>query len=101
MIVVVASITIKAGTRADYLKIFKANVPLVREEKGCIEYFPTVDIETGLPPQVMNENIVTIIERWEDVQALRDHLAAPHMTAYREKTKDMVEDVSIKVLQEA
>ena len=75
-------------------------MPDVREEKGCIEYFPAVDIDTDLPPQALDENMVTIIEKWEDVEALKVHLVAPHMLAYREKVKDMVENLSFKVLQE-
>jgi len=26
------------------------------EEKGCIEYVPTIDVPTGLPPQELNNN---------------------------------------------
>jgi len=101
MINVIASIRVKAGMLSDFLEIFKSNVPSVREERGCIEYFPAVDIDADLPPQSMDENVVTIIEKWENLEALRDHLNAPHMLAYKEKAKDIVEGVSIKVLQEA
>ena len=101
MISVIASVRIKEGKVPEFLKIFKANVPHVREEKGCIEYFPTVDIDAGLPPQTLDENVVTIIEKWESVEALQDHLKTPHMLAYREKVKDIVMDTSIKVLQAA
>ncbi|MBM4309111.1 MAG: antibiotic biosynthesis monooxygenase, partial [Deltaproteobacteria bacterium] len=58
MISVIASIRMKAGKRSEFLEIFKANVPKVREEKGCIEYFPAVDVDSGLPPQSLNENVV-------------------------------------------
>lgn len=101
MISVIASVRIKEGKIPDFLTIFKANVPHVQQEKGCIEYFPTVDIDTGLPPQTLDENVVTIIEKWESVEALQDHLKTPHMLAYREKAKDIVMDTSIKVLQAA
>jgi len=101
MISVIASIRVKAGKVPEFLEIFKANVPKVREEKGCIEYFPAVDVDSGLPPQSLNENVVTIIEKWESLEALRDHLTAPHMLAYKGKVKDIVEDLSLKVLQEA
>ena len=101
MINVIASIRVKAGMRSEFLEVFKANVPNVREEKGCIEYLPTVDIDADLPPQVLDENVVTIIEKWENLEALRDHLVAPHMLAYKEKVQDIVEDLSVKVLQEA
>ncbi|MBE9547242.1 MAG: antibiotic biosynthesis monooxygenase [Proteobacteria bacterium] len=101
MINVIASIRVKPGSLPEFLEIFKFNVPNVREEKGCIEYFPAVDIDADVPPQILDENVVTIIEKWESTEALRDHLNAPHMLAYKEKVKDIVEDVSLKVLQEA
>ena len=101
MINVIASIRVKAGKRSKFLEVFKSNVPNVREEKGCIEYLPTVDIDADLPPQVLDENVVTIIEKWESLEALRDHLVAPHMLAYKEKVQDIVEGLSVKVLQEA
>jgi quinol monooxygenase YgiN len=101
MINVIASIRVKAGRLSEFLEIFKSNVPNVREERGCIEYFPAVDIDADLPPQSLDENVVTIIEKWESLEALHDHLKAPHMLAYREKVKDIVEDLSVKVLTEA
>ena len=100
LINVIASIRVKAGRLPEFVEIFKSNLPNVREERGCIEYFPSVDINADLPPQSMDENVVTIIEKWESLDALRDHLKAPHMLSYKEKVKDMVEDLSIKVLQE-
>ena len=101
MINVIASISVKTEKLSEFLEIFKSNVPSVRDENGCIEYFPAVDIDADLPPQSLDENVVTIIEKWENLEALRDHLNAPHMLAYKEKVKDIVEGVSIKVLQEA
>ena len=100
MINVIATIRVKAGRLSEFVEIFKSNVPNVREERGCIEYFPTVDINADLPPQSMDENVVTIIEKWESLEALRDHLKAPHMLSYKEKVKDIVEDLSLKVLKE-
>ena len=101
MITVLASIRVKAGKTSDFLKIFNDNVPNVREEKGCVEYFPAVDIDAGLPGQSLDLNLVTVIEKWESLEDLRRHAGAPHMLAYRKKVKDMVEDVSLRVLQEA
>ena len=101
MIHVIASIRVKTGTRSAFLDIFKSNIPSVRQEKGCIDYLPAVDVDAGLPPQVLDENVVTVIEKWESLDALRSHLNAPHMQAYRKKVQEMVEDVSLKVLQGA
>ena len=101
MINVLASISVKEGKRADFIAAFKDNLPAVRAEEGCIEYFPAVDIDADLPPQQLDENEVTVIEKWASLEALRAHLRAPHMLAYKEKVKDIVEGVSLKVLQEA
>ena len=101
MISVLASIRIKEGQRSAFLDIFKANIQKVREEAGCIEYFPATDVDSGLAVQRLDANVITIIEKWESIAALNDHLATPHMLSYREKVKDLVEDLSLKVLQQA
>jgi quinol monooxygenase YgiN len=101
MINVIASIRLKAGKIPEFLDIFKSNMPSVKGETGCIEYVPTIDVDSGLPPQHLDENRVTVIEKWESLEALHAHLRAPHMLTYREQVKDMVEDLSLNVLEEA
>jgi quinol monooxygenase YgiN len=101
MVSVIASIRVNAGRLPEFVEIFKSNLPKVRKEEGCIEYFPAIDIDSGLPMQKLDKNVVTIIEKWESVEALRAHLKTPHMLAYREKVKDIVEELTIKVLREA
>jgi quinol monooxygenase YgiN len=101
MINVLASIQIKEGQLSKFVEIFKSNIPNVLEEKGCIEYVPTVDTPTGLPPQELDKNSVTIIEKWNTLEDLQAHLTAPHMLAYKEEVKDLVEKLSLKILKEA
>jgi quinol monooxygenase YgiN len=101
MINVIASIHIKDGRLSEFIDIFKSNIPNVLEERGCIEYMPTIDVPTGLPPQELNRNVVTIIEKWDSLEDLQAHLSALHMRAYKEKVKNLVETMSIKVLGEA
>ncbi len=101
MISVIASIRIHPGKRPDFLEIFKANVSSVRAEKGCIEYFPAVDIEADFVPQESNENVVTVIEKWESLEALEEHIHSEHMRTYKERVKEMVADISLRILQEA
>lgn len=100
MINVIASIQTKKGQLSEFIEIFKSNIPKVLEEKGCIEYVPTIDVPTGLPPQELNPNVVTIIEKWDSVDDLMAHLSAPHMLEYKEKTKDLVDKMYVKVLKE-
>lgn len=100
MILVLASIHVKKGQLDKFIEIFKSNMPAVLGEKGCIDYIPTVDMPTGLPPQELNEKVVTIIEKWRSVEDLKAHLSSPHMLEYKEKTNDLVESMAIKVLKE-
>ena len=99
MINVIASIHIKAGHLVEFIAIFKSNVPKVLEEKGCIEYLPTTDFATGLPPQELDEHIVTILEKWNSLEDLQAHLASSHMLEYKEDVEHMVEKVTFKVLE--
>lgn len=102
MIHVIATITVKPGTREKVLDAFRWVTPLVRAEDGCIEYQATVDVETTSPAQDgPRENVVTVVEKWASVEALYAHSAAPHMTQYREKVKDFVESVKLHVTEPA
>ncbi len=90
------------GQRAAFLKEFRALIPLVRAESGCIEYGAAVDIASGLAMQsAMRENVVTVVEKWTDLEALKKHLQAPHMVAYRPKVKDFVVQTKLDVLAPA
>ena len=102
MIHVIASIEITPGRRDAFLEEFRKLVPSVLAEEGCIEYGPTVDAQTGLENQsIKGENITTIMEKWESVDALKAHLVAPHMTEYREKVKDLVVGMTLHILEPA
>ena len=101
MINVIASIYIREGRLSEFIEIFKLNIPNVLKEEGCIEYAPTVDVLTDLPPQELDDNVVTIIEKWNSLDALQAHLSAPHMLAYKENVKDLVDKISLKILKEA
>jgi len=101
MIHVIASIYIKEGRLSEFVEIFKLNIPNVLKEEGCIEYVPTVDVLTDLPPQELDDNVVTIIEKWNSLDDLQAHLSAPHMLAYKENVKNLVDKVSLKILKEA
>lgn len=100
MIYVIATVELAEGKRDLYLKELNKNVPLVCAENGCLQYGPAADVATGIPVQEpINENAVTIIERWTDIAALKVHLTAPHMKTYREAVKDYVKRVGIRVLE--
>jgi quinol monooxygenase YgiN len=102
MIHVIAVITAKPGQREAILKEFRANMPAVRAEKGCIEYGPAIDAEgVGGFQAKFGPDTFVVIEKWESIDALKAHAAAPHMAAYAAKTKEMIANRVIHVLSPA
>jgi quinol monooxygenase YgiN len=102
MVHVLAVITAKPGKRDEVLKHFRANVPAVRAEKGCIEYGAAVDAEAALPVQTKyGADTFVVVEKWESMDALKAHAAAPHMAAYGAKTKELLASRVIHILSPA
>ena len=99
MIHVIAVITAKPGKRAEVLGHFRANVPAVRAEKGCIEYGAAVDADPALPVQTKyGPDAFVVVEKWESMDALKAHAAAPHMKEYGAKTKELLASRVIHIL---
>ena len=102
MIHVIAVITAKPGQREAILREFRANVPAVHAEQGCVEYAPAIDAEgIGSFQAAFGPDTFVAIEKWESAEALKAHAAAPHMKAYAAKTKDMIASRLIHVLSPA
>ena len=102
MIHVIAVITAKPGKREEVLKHFRANVPAVRAEKGCIEYGAAVDADQALPVQTKyGSDSFVVVEKWDSMDALKAHAAAPHMQAYGAKTKELLASRVIHILSPA
>lgn len=100
MIYAIATVELFDGKRGEYLRELKKIIPDVRAESGCLDYGPAVGVVTDIPVQEqVDANVVTIIERWTDLQALKDHLKTPHMKAYREATKSFVKNLSVRILK--
>jgi len=99
MIHVIAIITTKPGQRDSVLQAFRANVPAVRAEQGCIEYAPSIDSAPALKFQAeLGPDTFVVIEKWESIEALEAHSIAPHMAAYGAKTKHLIANRQIHVL---
>jgi quinol monooxygenase YgiN len=102
MIHVVAIITARPGKREEILRHFRANVPAVLAEQGCIEYGPAIDADPALPVQAkFGPDAFLAIEKWESMEALKAHAAAPHMAAYAAKTKELIASRVIHILSPA
>ena len=99
---VIAVITAKPGRQAELLEAFQANVPNVHAEEGCIEYVATIDAEgAGSIQTRFGPDTFVVVEKWASLDALKAHAAAPHMTAYAARTKDLIASRVIHVLAPA
>ena len=99
MIHVLAVITAKPGQREAVLAAFRANVPAVHAEAGCIEYGAAIDAQGAGPMQTpFGPDTFVVIEKWESPEALAAHAASAHMKAYGAKTKEMLASRVIHVL---
>jgi quinol monooxygenase YgiN len=102
MICVIATIEVVPGRREEFLGQFRAIIPKVRAEEGSLEYSPMIDVATSIglqPPS--RENVVTVVEKWQSVEALENHLMAPHMVEYRKVVKSLVVDMQLRILEPA
>ena len=99
---VVAVITTKPGKREEVLGHFHDNIPNVHAEDGCIEYGPTIDTPGvgGIQTEI-GEDTFIVIEKWESLDHLKAHAAAPHMKTYAEKNKDLLADRKVHVMTSA
>ncbi len=98
---VIAIITAKPGKRAEVLDAFRANVPNVLVENGCIEYGATVDCASAGFAKKFGDDTFVVVEKWASMDALAAHAASPHMKAYGAKTKDLLADRVIHVMSDA
>jgi quinol monooxygenase YgiN len=102
MIHVVAIITAKPGSREAILEAFRANVPAVHAEDGCIEYGPAIDAEGVGPLQTaFGPDTFVVLEKWESLDHLKAHGASAHMKAYAAKTRELIASRVIHVLTPA
>jgi quinol monooxygenase YgiN len=100
MIYVFATIELVEGMRDQFLTAQRELLPLVRAEAGCVEYTPTVEVPLADPAKTPpRTNCIFMQERWESLPALRTHLTAPHMKAFREKVQGLIAGVKVEVFE--
>jgi quinol monooxygenase YgiN len=81
MIIVMAAQTVKAGKKQDVLALAQPLMAATRKEAGCVSY--TLFDDPGDPQRLV------FVEEWLSKEALKQHLATPHIAEWREKVKDL------------
>jgi quinol monooxygenase YgiN len=99
MIHVIAVLTAHPGQREALLAVFRANIPAVLAEEGCIEYVPVVDAPGS--PAPLGPDAFMVVEKWASFEALKAHAASPHMVEYGRASAHLTADLVIHVLTAA
>ncbi len=99
MIYVVATIEVVPGERPAFLAVQKHLLPLVRAEKGCVEYAPSVEIATKFGSGPLRDNVVMMYEKWETLDDLNAHSVAPHMADFRTKAGHLIKNIKVEVFE--
>ncbi len=100
MIHVMARFTLKRGMAPLFLREFRDLAILVRQEAGCVDYFPGQDVRMDLESQQLNQDSVTVLEKWTSRKALESHLRSGHMRGFQERVKDIVVDAVLTIVEE-
>ncbi|MDT7951495.1 MAG: putative quinol monooxygenase [Acetobacteraceae bacterium] len=102
MIHVLAIVTAKPGERDTVLAAFRANMPAVHAEEGCVQYEPVVDApDAGAMQTPLGPDTFCVVERWETMAALQAHGRSAHMKEYGARVKDLLAKRTIHVLTRA
>ncbi len=102
MISLVVTMVIKEGRMDEFLAECKKIRPKVLAEKGCFAYDYFKEVQSPLGSQEpVQKNRITLLERWESMEALQEHSDAPHMKEFLSKVKEWRESVTSRVLEPA
>ena len=103
MIHVIAIITTQPGKREEVLEAFRANMPAVHAEHGCIEYAPAIDTQGAGPMQAaLGPDTFVVIEKWVTMDAIAAHAAsAAHGRLWRPKPSRLLASRTIHILSPA
>ena len=93
MIVVTSTFRTKPGMRKKVAELAHPCFEATRKEKGCIRYELFMSCE--------DEVTLQFIEEWTDLDCLRVHLKTPHLLAFKDQRKDLVEAGGILKIFEA
>jgi quinol monooxygenase YgiN len=100
MIHVVAQITLRQGAAPLFLREFRDLAVLVRQEPGCVDYFPAQDVDMGLQYQPLDPDRVTVLEKWTNRKALESHLRSGHMRGFQDRIRHIVLDTNLTIVEE-
>jgi quinol monooxygenase YgiN len=74
VIVVQVEVMVEPGSADKVRDAVKTMETATRKEAGCLKYAFAVDVS--------DPGMIRVIERWESLDAIKTHLASPHMAEF-------------------
>lgn len=90
MIYVVATLTLKPGSKSQLLEPARACIAETRKEKGCMSY--------DLLASITDDDTMVFVERWETREDLTAHSKQPHIGAWRDASNPYLESRTIEIV---
>jgi quinol monooxygenase YgiN len=110
MIYVIVNVELSAGTREEYLELIQPFLNESRQEPGCLEYEALIEHELPLgvsqlvfrgEAAIDDRDVVTLIQKWIDIDAYSRHVDQPHVRQCFALVKDLVKAIDLQILQSA
>jgi quinol monooxygenase YgiN len=94
MIMVTAKITAQSGKKDNIIAKAQDLITSSRLDPGCISY--------NLYTSTENENVLLMLEQWENFELLQSHMQTEHFKAFGTATEDILaEEIDINVYSAA
>ena len=90
MIYVLATVTVKAEHRADFLENARTVIGATVKEPGCLSY--------DLTSSITEPNCFVFVERWETREALATHFETPHLKEWQRVSAPFVDRTVVEVI---
>lgn len=90
MIVVLASVTVRAEHRADFLENARTLIGATVREEGCELY--------DLMSSITEPNGFVFVERWASREALEAHFQSAHIAEWRRISAPFIEKAEVEVI---
>lgn len=91
MIIVIARVEADPARMDELQHALDAMMRATWEESGCISYSMAVENK--------DMGIVSVVERWESVEALKSHFDEPHMASFNAAVKDAVRSIDARMYE--
>ena len=83
----------------DRIRSSYAHVKFVGPSESCARMRDGGISDASITQVTAGDNVLTIVEGWESLGHLENHLVAEHMVAYRPRVREMIRQSKLQILQ--